>query len=104
MGEGTSPCLGQHTGRHVHALTCESQQQAQYLASVALVLLCGRNGGGATDAALPDSVADLGLSLRLPWHGKVGEEEQVDESIDQLLSQGLCLFIFDHFRSCLGFV
>ena len=83
-----------HTRRHVHGLASQGEEQAQDLSPVAFKLLCGCNGRVAADAALPDGIADLVLAGGDLGQGEVGEEEQVDEGVDNLLGQRLGLFKF----------
>lgn len=82
----------QHTSRHVHGLACQSEEQAQNLSPVALKLLGGCDGRVAAHAALPDGIRDLVLAGGDLGQGEFGEEEQVDEGVDNLLGERLGLF------------
>lgn len=79
----------QCTGRSVQARARKCQQQTQDLAAVALRLLGRRHRRITTDAALPDSIADARLAWRLAGDSEAREEEQVNQSVDELLGQGL---------------
>jgi hypothetical protein len=82
------------TRRHVHGLACKGEQKTQDLGSVALELLCRGNGRVAAHAALPDGVGDLVLARWHFWQGKLGEEEQVNQCVDDFLCERLRSLVF----------
>jgi hypothetical protein len=68
-------------------------------------MLLGRGYGRvATDTTLPYRISHLGLAVWLSGNGKVGEEEEVDQGINEFFSQGFRLFEFRHGRFDLGVV
>ena len=75
-----------HTRRQVHGLACQCQQEAQDLGSVALKLLGRRDRRVAANAALPYRIRNLVLAGRDLGKSEVGEEQQVNERVDNLLS------------------
>ena len=77
--------------RPVQAGARERQQQTQDLAAVALGLLGRRHRRVAANAALPDGVADAWLARWLAGDGEAGEEEHVNEGVDELLGERLGL-------------
>lgn len=82
------------TRRHVHGLACEGEQQTQDLSPVALKLLCRGYGRVAPYAALPYRIGDLVLA---GWHfgqGELGEEEQVNQRVDDFLCKRLRSLVF----------
>ena len=87
VGERLGPLLRQHAGRQVHAVARQGQDQAQDFAAVALVLPRGRDRRVASHAALPDGVGDLGLAMRRLGDGEVGEEEEVEQGVDELFGK-----------------
>ena len=89
VGERLDSLLRKDARQQVHALASESQQEAQDLAAIALVLPCGRNRRVAANAALPDGVGDLGLAVGCLGDGEVGEEEQVKQGVDELFGERL---------------
>jgi hypothetical protein len=80
---------GLRTGGHVHGLAGKGEQQAQDLGPVALKLLGGGNGRVAAHAALPYGIRDLVLARRPLGQREVGEEEEVDQRVDDLLGKRL---------------
>lgn len=96
--EGASPFLREYAGRHVHAPAGKGQEQTQDVTPVALMLLCRGDGRVAAHTALPNRIADFGLAMWLFRDGQVGEEQEIDQGVDQLLGQGPCIFVFHHGR------
>lgn len=79
----------EHTRRHVHGLACQSKQQAQDLGPVALKLLGGGDRRVATYATLPYRIRDLVLACCDLGKSEFGEEEKVNQRVDNLLGQRL---------------
>ena len=77
------------TRRHVHGLACKGEQKTQDLRPVALKLLCRGDGRVAPHAALPYCIGDLVLAGWYFGEGEVGEEEQVDQGVDDFLCERL---------------
>jgi len=75
------------TSRHVHGLARERQQKAQDLSPVALELFGRCHGRVAAYAALPYRIRDLVLAGHHLWQRKVGEEEEVDQRVDNFLGK-----------------
>lgn len=99
---------GQNGCGHVHGLACESQEKSQYLRPVALELFGRGNRCVAAHTALPDSIGDLVFSRRHFRQSELGEEKQINQRVNSLLSEGLrFLELWFICRGCLlgvGFV
>lgn len=81
----------QHIGRHVHGLARQRKEQTQDLGPIVFEFLGGGNGRVAADAALPYCIRDFVLGGRQLGQGEVGEEQQVDQGVDDVLGQRLGL-------------
>lgn len=78
---------------HVHRLACQRQKQAYYLTSVALQGLVRSHCRVATNTTLPNRVRDLTLRGREYWNSEVGEEEQIEQSVNQLFTKRLHILV-----------
>ena len=85
VGQGTNASRRQNPRCHIHALTSEGQEQAQYFTPITLVFLGSSYRRVAAHTTLPNRIRDLGCPILLRREGEVAEEEQVNERVDQLL-------------------
>lgn len=98
VSERLGPLRWQDTGRHVHAVARQSQEQAQNLAAVALMFPRGGNRRIAAYATLPDGMGDLGLALRSLGDCEVRKEKEVEERVYELFGERLRILKFLHGR------
>lgn len=95
MRQSANPSLREHSWGHEHALAGHGEEQPQDLAPTALIFLGCCNCCIAAHSALPYCVRDLGPSsllfwgMLLSWDRHSRKEQEINQSIDELFSQGL---------------
>ena len=85
------PLNWQQIRGHVHALARQCQQQPQYFRPIALEFFGGSDRGIASYTTLPYRIGNFVFGILWSWQREIGEEQHIDQGIDQLLCQRLYL-------------
>jgi hypothetical protein len=82
-------------------LAGQRQEEPQYLCPIALEFFRRSNRSIASYTTLPYRICNFVLGILRSWQREIGEKQQVNQGIDQLLCQRLHLLKF--FARCFEF-